>query len=253
MAERHILCISGGKDSMATAILAIENNEPLDLAIYSEVMFDKEISGEVPEHRDFVYNKMIPYLEGNGIKVAVVRGGYYLDCFYRKIKKSKDPEKNGKLWGFPYGKGCYVNRDLKVNPMHKYFKENGLQDSIQYVGIAADEEKRLKRLEGTNRISLLQKYGYTEDMAAELCKSRGLYSPSYEFSDRNGCWFCPNCKTKEFAEFKRRHPDLWGKLLELGKVENLVSYGFRYGATIEEVDREISMQAAQIRLWDLEE
>lgn len=75
MAERHILCISGGKDSMATAILAIENNEPLDLAIYSEVMFDKEISGEVPEHRDFVYNKMIPYLEGNGIKVAVVRGG----------------------------------------------------------------------------------------------------------------------------------------------------------------------------------
>lgn len=75
MAEKHILCISGGKDSMATAILAIENNEPLDLAIYSEVMFDKEISGEVPEHRGFVYNKMIPYLEGNGIKVTVVRGG----------------------------------------------------------------------------------------------------------------------------------------------------------------------------------
>jgi len=56
----------------------------------------------------------------------------------------------------------------------------------------------------------------------------------------------------EFAEFKRRHPDLWQRLLDLGKVENLVSYGFRYGMTIEEVDREISMQAAQLRLWDLE-
>ena len=55
---------------------------------------------------------------------------------------------------------------------------------------------------------------------------------------------------KEFAEFKRRHPDLWQRLLDLGKVENLVSYGFRYGMTIEEVDQQISMDAAQMRLWE---
>ena len=45
---------------------------------------------------------------------------------------------------------------------------------------------------------------------------------------------------------------MWQKLLDLGKVENLVSYGFKYGMTVEEVDREISMQAAQLRLWDLD-
>lgn len=44
MAEKHILCISGGKDSMATGILALEHGEPLDMAVYCEVMFDKEIS-----------------------------------------------------------------------------------------------------------------------------------------------------------------------------------------------------------------
>lgn len=238
---------------MATAILALEHGEPLDMAVYCEVMFDRNISGEVPEHRDFVYEKMIPFLEENGVPVQVVRGQRtYIDCFYRKIKKAKHPERNDKLWGFPFGKGCYVNRDLKVRPIHRNLKKNGLQDSIQYVGIAADEEKRLKRLDGAKRVSLLQKYGYTEAMAAELCKDKGLYSPVYQYSKRNGCWFCPNCGMSEFAEFKRRHPDLWQKLLDLGKVDNLVSYGFRYGMTIEEVDREISMQAAQIRLEDLE-
>lgn len=74
-AKKHILCISGGKDSMATAILAIENREPIDLAVYCEVMFDKDISGEVPEHKNFVYGKMLPYLESNGVPVFVVRGG----------------------------------------------------------------------------------------------------------------------------------------------------------------------------------
>jgi len=120
----------------------------------------------------------------------------------------------------------------------------------QHIGIAADEEKRLKRLDGKTRISLLEKYGYTEADAAALCKKYGLYSPAYQFSNRNGCWFCPNCRDAEFAEFKRRHPDLWQRLLDLGKTENLVSYGFKYGKTIEEVDRDISMQAAQMRLWE---
>ena len=56
MTERKFVAsCSGGKDSVATLILAAENNEPLDEAIFSEVMFDKNTSGEVPEHRDFVW------------------------------------------------------------------------------------------------------------------------------------------------------------------------------------------------------
>ncbi len=252
MAETHILCISGGKDSMATAILALEHGEPLDMAAYCEVMFDKETSGEVPEHRDFVYNKMIPWLEGNGVPVYVVRGNKtYLDCFFHVIEKPvKVLECKGKYKGFPIGGKCNINRDCKSGPLQKYIKTYGLSDAIQYVGIAADEEKRLKRLDGKTRISLLEKYGYTEADAAALCKKYGLYSPAYQFSNRNCCWFCPNCRDAEFAEFKRRHPDLWQRLLDLGKTENLVSYGFKYGKTIEEVDRDISMQAAQLRLWE---
>ena len=244
MEQKHILCASGGKDSMATAILALEHGEPLDMAVYCEVMFDREISGEVPEHREVIYNTMIPWLEGNVVPVHVVRSEQtYLDCFFHVVENPrKNMEHKGKLRGFLLAGKCVVHRDCKIGPMQKYIKSQGLSNAIQYVGIAADEEKRLARLDGKTKVSLLAKYGFTEADAAELCKKYRLYSPVYEYSPRNGCWFCPNCRDREFAEFKHRHPDLWQRLLDLGKSENLVSYGFQYGKTIEEVDRDISTQ-----------
>ena len=41
---KYIASWSGGKDSTASIILAHEHNEPLDLIIFSEVMFDENIS-----------------------------------------------------------------------------------------------------------------------------------------------------------------------------------------------------------------
>ncbi len=61
---------SGGKDSTASIILAHEHGEPLDLIIFSEVMFDKEISGEPPEQIDFIKNTAIPVFESWGYKVT---------------------------------------------------------------------------------------------------------------------------------------------------------------------------------------
>lgn len=60
---KYIASWSGGKDSTASIILAHEHNEPLDLIIFSEVMFDREISGELPEHIDFIKSKAIPLFE----------------------------------------------------------------------------------------------------------------------------------------------------------------------------------------------
>ena len=56
---------------------------------------------------------------------------------------------------------------------------------VQYVGIAADEPKRLAKLKN-GKTSLLAKYGYTEAMAADLCREYGLLSPIYEFANRGG-------------------------------------------------------------------
>ena len=49
---KYVASCSGGKDSVATLLLAAQHNEPLDEAVFSEVMFNQNTSGEVPEHRD---------------------------------------------------------------------------------------------------------------------------------------------------------------------------------------------------------
>lgn len=73
--KMYIASCSFGKDSLATILLALENNEPLDRVVFSEVMFDhsRNISGELPEHIEWVYDVTIPRLEGMGVKVDVVR------------------------------------------------------------------------------------------------------------------------------------------------------------------------------------
>ena len=72
----HIASCSFGKDSIATILLALENNEPLDRVVFAEVMFDHErgISGEIPEHIEWIYSTAIPKLEAMGVKVDVVKG-----------------------------------------------------------------------------------------------------------------------------------------------------------------------------------
>ena len=73
--KTYIASCSFGKDSIATVLLALENNEPLDRVVFAEVMFDhsRNISGEIPEHIQWVYATAIPKLEAMGVKVDVVR------------------------------------------------------------------------------------------------------------------------------------------------------------------------------------
>lgn len=54
---KHILTCSFGKDSIATALLALQHGEPLDELVYSEVMFSDTVSGELPEHKRFIYEQ----------------------------------------------------------------------------------------------------------------------------------------------------------------------------------------------------
>lgn len=234
----YIASCSFGKDSLATILLALLHKEPLNKVVYCEVMFDikNNISGEHPEHRDFIYNTAIPALKKMGVEVDVVRSERdYKYYFQTPIVKGKYINK---FRGFPLGGKCAINRDCKLKPIQDFYKSFPNYNIIQYVGIATDEEKRLQRLKN-NQISLLAKYGYTEQMALELCKEYGLLSPIYEKSKRNGCWFCPNCTYKEFAIFRQEQPHLWNELKELSKTPNLCSYGFKWGKTFEEVEEKI--------------
>lgn len=242
-----IASCSFGKDSIATILLALEHNEPLDKVVFSEVMFDikNNISGEYPEHIKWIYNEAIPRLQQMGVLVDVVRSEFdYLYYFHKKIRN--------KLSGFPIGGKCIINDRCKIRPIKKYKKQYA--NHIDYIGIAIDEPTRLSRLKD-NQISLLAKYNYTEKMAYDLAKKHNLLSPLYATETRGGCWFCPNQTCNKLALLRRNHPNLWEKLRNLKDTPNLISYGFKYGETIEQIEKKINyidrQEELQLKLFEL--
>lgn len=240
---RHIACCSMGKDSLAQIVVGVENGEIIDEVLYSEVMFTPEISGEIPEHRDFIYNVAIPKLENEyGLKVTVVRSDKTMwDDFHTLRIRGAN---KGLLRGFPIPAMCNINRDLKMPPIRKYI--SSINDTvIQYVGIAADEVKRLARLDGKTHISLLAKYGITEEMAVQICKDHGLLSPIYEFTTRNGCFFCPNSNMTELRHLYDHHPDLWAMLRELQN-KKTSRRNFTREFTVHDIESTFELEDAQI-------
>ena len=167
----YIASCSFGKDSIATILLALEHNEPLDRCVFAEVMFDTErnISGEIPEHIEWIYLTAIPKLEAMGVKVDVVRTRDYQSFFHRRRGEKAKPEYRGRKEGFVIGGKCRLSGQ-KAEAIKRYYKDLGTPAVVQYIGIAIDEPKRLQRLEGTNKVSLLAKYGFTEADAWRKCE-----------------------------------------------------------------------------------
>ena len=96
MDKLHIASCSFGKDSIATILLALENNEPLDRVVFCEVMFDhsRNISGEIPEHIEWIYSTAIPKLETMGVKVDVVKSERDYLYFFRNAVGGGDLRAN---------------------------------------------------------------------------------------------------------------------------------------------------------------
>lgn len=211
--------------------------------MFSEVMYDlkREISGENPEHIKFIKNTKILF-ESWGYEVHILRAKKdYLDCFNRIIEKPrKHKEHKGMKFGFPLTGLCGVKRDCKEKPVKDFLKH--IEDEIvQYVGICADETKRLESLHRQGgRISLLEKYGYTEEMARLKCQEYGLLSPIYEFTNRGGCWFCPNAKLAEHREMRKRYPETWKEFISLENVDNIANDKWNlYSNTLNEIDERL--------------
>jgi hypothetical protein len=241
---KYIACCSFGKDSLAQIIVAKEHGEPIDAVIYSEVMFTDTISGEFPEHRDFIYNVAIPKLrELYGLETIVLRSSQTMWNDFHTVRVRGATE--GLLRGFPIPGACNINRDCKIPPIRKYLSEQS-EEIIQYVGIAADEEKRLKRLEGTNKVSILAKYGVTEEQAKEICERVGLLSPIYTITGRNGCFFCPNASVKELRHLYFNHPELWELLRELQRTPNTSRLCFTRRSTVFDYERMFEEELAML-------
>ncbi|WP_251208163.1 adenine nucleotide alpha hydrolase family protein [Acetatifactor aquisgranensis] len=252
---KNIISWSGGKDSTTTVILAHEHNIKIDHIIFCEVMFDKKTTGEMPEKMEFVKNKAKPLFEEWGYQVDILHyPKTYIDIFFQiRTKRSKW---SGKRIGFPMAGKCYMNA-AKREPIKKFYREIG-EEYTDYVGIAVDEPERLVKMKqrnaakGLNQVSLLEKYGYTEEMAMQKCREYDLVSPVYKYSKRDGCWFCPNARKDELRHLRKYHPDLWNKLIELEKEENLAGeiWNTRNGISMRDNERFFAQEEQQMTIFD---
>ncbi len=189
---RHLLGLSGGKDSSALAIYLRDRVPEMEY-------FFSDTGAELPETLEFV-DMLEDYL---GKPIARLNAGRDFD-YYLKL--------NGNFLPTAQARWCTIN--LKIKPFEEYV---GNDEAITYVGIRADEAHRQGYLSTKPNISARYPFmedGITKDDVFEILKSSGIGVPKYyEWRSRSGCYFCFFQRKDEWVGLNERHPDLYKKAM----------------------------------------
>lgn len=177
--RKHIVALSGGKDSTAMAI-ALNEREPRN---YEYIC--NETGNELPEMREH-WEKLESIL---GKKIIKVR--YKLGLIEASIDEKMLPN--------VFSRWC--TRILKIKPTIAYFKSLP-DDSILYVGLRADEESR-KGLWGDDIIvkTPMRDWGWSEQDVYAFLDSHGICIPT-----RTDCAICPYQRLGEWRDLYFNHP-----------------------------------------------
>lgn len=206
MTKKIIYSVSFGKDSTAMLLLALEQGFQIDEIVFYDTGVEFPIIYKV---RDY----FLPMLKERGIKYVELKPKipFFERMLNYEYKTRKGIDKKGYGW---CGGICRWGTTEKINAIDKYCK-----GSIQIIGIAYDETKRLGRLiNKKNKFSILAALGITEKEALQICYKHGInYDGIYEKLDRVSCWCCRNKNLKELAVYKKDFPELFNKLIELEK------------------------------------
>ena len=210
---QYIASISYGKDSMAMLHIIAEHGLPLDRIITADVWFDENTRADYPEMAEFKDSMDIWIQQHYGITVEHFRADTtYTDIFYKTRHYGKSDI--DAINGFPMIKGAWCNSRLKMAAINKANKQ--LKNCFHYIGIAADEHKRIERHKNKpDKIMPLVQFGITEQMAFDICKKQGTLAPTYQTGFRDGCWFCHNQQVSGLRRLRAGYPDLWKKLMRL--------------------------------------
>ena len=141
---------------------------------------------------------------------------------------------------------------LKTHLMNRMInKIKGEHQAIHYIGIAADEPKRIK----DDRYPLVE-WGITEKEALQICDDRGFdWGGLYEIYHRCSCWCCPFQRMDSLRALYHHHPELWEKLIQLDQ-RAIKQFGdtplgcFRPGWTVEKLGEKFSWEDAQCSIYD---
>ena len=159
-----------------------------------------------------------------GIKITRVKAEHDFEYYFAKEKISRKrstafagkygKEHDGYGWAGPKMRWC--TQVLENQPRERYLK--ALRDKyelVEYVGLAADEEYRLKRKNNQreNCRHPLVEWGMTEADCLAYCRERGYdWEGLYDNMRRVSCWCCPMQSLQELRALYREFPELWAQL-----------------------------------------
>jgi len=239
--ERHLLGLSGGKDSAALAVFMRQNYPELNIEY-----FFTDTGKELPE----VYSFLVR-LEG----------------FLGKPILRLDPTRDFDFWLKEYGhflpspQTRWCTKQLKLVPFEKWVRPMLADGQIvtSYVAIRADEEHREGYAASHKNLKVCLPFrdqGIDKAGVANILESSGVGWPAYyEWRSRSGCTFCFYQQKIEWVRLKERHPDrfqqakdyekdalahgspfTWSKgesLSDLEKPERVAQIKIQYAARVE--------------------
>jgi hypothetical protein len=191
--EKHVLGLSGGKDSAALAIYMRQNYPELDIEY-----FFTDTGKELPEVYEFL-GKLEGFL---GKPILRLNPNRDFDYWLKQYNNF-----------LPSAQTRWCTRQLKLKPFEDWVKPFLADGYIvhSYVAIRADEPYR----EGYNakqdslKIHLPFKTdGIDKPGVSEILEGSGLGWPKYyEWRSRSGCTFCFYQQKIEWVRLQERHPE----------------------------------------------
>ena len=246
--DLFVCSCSFGKDSLAMLLRLLESGMPVDIILFNETGLDFP---EMEEHISKVeeYIKRYTDIGITRLKPEHPFEYYFFDVRIHHRKKTKFNERlgtdshNGFSWPGPKMRWC-TDR-LKTRPRTKFLRDYRKEyNIIEYVGIAADEEYRLRRKinDRENKRYPLVDWGMTEADCLKYCYDRGFdWGGLYEKFSRVSCWCCPLQSLPGLRVLYHEFPEHWK---QLKKWDNETYGQFRIDYSVEDLEKRFDLEDA---------
>jgi 3'-phosphoadenosine 5'-phosphosulfate sulfotransferase (PAPS reductase)/FAD synthetase len=231
---RHIVSLSGGKDSSALAVL-IKDRYPQIPVEY--VFCDTEY--ELPETYEYL-DRLEAFL---GKKIVRLNALDALGIARKPGRKAFDVWLNEYYGGFlPNPRSRWCTRTLKIKPFEAYI---GNTTAFSYIGIRADERRdgyvAKKPVVISDRPNITPCYPFKDlglgiKDVADILNRTGLGFPGYyKWRSRSGCYFCFYQQRGEWARLRQEHPHLFEHAQSFERTEDGRRYTWVQGKTLDQV------------------
>lgn len=220
---KHVLGLSGGKDSSALALYVKETRPDLDIEY-----FFTDTGYELPETNDFIdqLEEKLGYIHRlNDRSLNNIEGRGELE-FKSLLKKHQNY--------LPSQRDRWCTVQMKLKPFENWV-DGFIADGYKvknYVGIRADEPERVGFMTIEKPIESVMPFredGIVKSDIENILQRNGLELPAYySWRSRSGCSFCFFQKKIEWVRLQEKHPDLFeqAKQFEKGESNNVTGERF---------------------------